>query len=110
MLDEVARKRVVTRWNRRVTGENSARPDRLQRSLQNVTRLQQFAKPLRDNKCYVTLVQVPYCRSVAERAQRANSADAENHFLTQAGFALADIKVGGQFAAPRWVLLDVRVE
>ena len=47
---------------------------------------------------------------VAERAQRAHAADAEDDLLLHAGLAIAAVEARGQLAIPGRVLLEIGVE
>ena len=53
---------------------------------------------------------MPHRRRDAERAQRADAADAENDFLLQARFAIAAVESRGEIAILRRVLFEAGVE
>ena len=70
----------------------------------------ELVNPLQDHERRVPFVQMPDRRRNAERAQRANAADAQDDFLLQPGLAIAAVQAGREVAIPRRVLLEARIE
>ena len=108
-LDHVERERVVTRRHGRVGREHGAAPHFGVRIGKRVALLEQLADALQDDERGVTFVEVPHRGVVAERAQDAHAADAEDDLLLHARFAIAAVQARRELAIPRRVLGQVGV-
>ena len=92
---------VVAGRHRGMRGEHAVRRHRFERGVERQALRQVFAQQLQDQERRVPFVQVPHPGLHAERAQRAQAADAEDHFLAHprrlipAVQAMGDVAIGG---------------
>ena len=69
-----------------------------------------FRQTLQAAERRVAFIHVPHCRIVAQRAQRAHAADAQNDLLLQAAFQIAVVQARGEFPIGRRIALDIGID
>ncbi len=109
-LDQVEGEGVVTGRHRRVRGEDRALAHHRERLVERHARLDVLADALQHDEGGVAFVEMPDRRLDAHGPQHPHAADAEDHFLLDARFAVAAVEAGREFAVPRRVFLEVGVE
>ena len=109
-LDQVKRKRIVSRGHRRVRGEDRGATNFVQR-------LSKFAPASHRSRmrCSTTKAGVPFVQVidrglVAHGLQHAHAANAKNDLLLHARLAIATVQARREVAVPWRVLLEVGIE
>src|SRR5688572_9657665 len=110
MLEPVEVECVVTGGHGRVGRKNRRAAHGHERFVEGHTFGDVLVNPLKDDKAGMPFVQMPYGRGNAERAKRADPADAENDFLLQARFAITAVQTRREIAVLRRIFLEAGVE
>ena len=91
VLDAIEGKCVMAGCHRGMRREDRGLTHRSERIVETHASGDELVNPLQNDKCRVPFVQMPHRRRDAERAQRANAADAEDDFLLQPGLTIAAV-------------------
>ena len=110
MLHAIEREGIVARGHRRMRREDRRPPHGGQRVVEAHAFGDVLVDALQDDECGVPFVEVPHGRCDAERAQRANAADAEDDLLLQPRLAIAAVQARREIAILRRVFLEAGVE
>ena len=109
-FDQMERKRVVTRGDGRMRGEDGGPADLVERLVEGRSLFGEVANALQHDERGVPFVQMEHGRIGAERLERAHAADAENDFLLDPRFAVAAVQARRELTIPRRILFEVGVE
>src|SRR6476659_5156185 len=110
ILHQMERKGIMTGWNRCMSCEDRSGTYLSQCVSETLAAFHKHAQPF---ECYergMPLVQMPQPWLDTQRAQGPHASDAEDHFLLQTSFQVSAVKPRRQFAIPRSVLLNIRIQ